>query len=282
MNASWTVIGSSAYGWLTGHQGLMIDSESGLTYNRVRPNDGTLGAFVSRDPAQYVDGPSLYLVERANPVRFVDPTGLDIFLYFWDTTQSPSGAGHTAIGVGSQCQQFFYEAYPSKGDNSPMGQPFAQSGSMDTVIGAASERSSPRVTLQFSTSSKQDALALQAIAKWFHANPNWSAEGKTDCADLDQAALGAAGLPTYPLGPLVSTPEQLSRFIHRNPQSGAQLVQGNWTAYNWQSGIFGVFSHLVVHGVSAGVSGVGNLLSGIGGLVFGKCACRRTCKPGRR
>jgi RHS repeat-associated protein len=281
MDSSWAAISSSTFGWVVGHQGLMHEPESGSIYNRLRPNDGALSTFASRDLAQYADGPSLYLVERANPIRFLDPIGLDIYIYFWDTTQSPSGAGHTAVGVGTACHQFFYEAYPSHGDNSPMGQPFYQSGSIDTVIAAASEGSRPKLTLQFSTTNMQDALALAAIAKWFHLNPNWSAEHRTDCADLDQAALAAAGLPTYPLGPFVSTPEQLSRQIRGNPASGAERVQGNWTAYNWQSGIFGVATHFVGSAVGAGLNGIGSLLSGIGRLAVGKCDCPRKCKRPR-
>ena len=36
MNASWSILSSTAYAWVTGYQGLTHDVESGLVYNRRR------------------------------------------------------------------------------------------------------------------------------------------------------------------------------------------------------------------------------------------------------
>jgi RHS repeat-associated protein len=78
MNASWAVISASAYGWVVGHQGLMLDEDSGLIYNRGRYL--WLGIFPSRDPEIY-DGGSLNLYEyvRSNPAQWTDPLGLSSY-----------------------------------------------------------------------------------------------------------------------------------------------------------------------------------------------------------
>jgi RHS repeat-associated protein len=58
-----------------GHQGLFHDEHVGLVYNRARHLHPTLGRFVQRDPAGYVDGGSLFLYLKANPLGYADPFG---------------------------------------------------------------------------------------------------------------------------------------------------------------------------------------------------------------
>jgi len=62
-----------------GHQGLLYDREFGLYYNRARMLNPTLGRFMQRDPAGYVDGMSLYVYEKSSPSLGRDPFGL------WDS-----------------------------------------------------------------------------------------------------------------------------------------------------------------------------------------------------
>jgi RHS repeat-associated protein len=58
-----------------GHQGLMEDEETGLIYNRGRMLNPTLGRFLQRDPAGYVDGLSLYEYVMSDPIGGFDPSG---------------------------------------------------------------------------------------------------------------------------------------------------------------------------------------------------------------
>jgi RHS repeat-associated protein len=51
------------------------DEESGLSYHGARYYAPWLGRWVSCDPAGMVDGLNLYRYCRANPLRFVDPSG---------------------------------------------------------------------------------------------------------------------------------------------------------------------------------------------------------------
>jgi RHS repeat-associated protein len=65
-----------------GHQGLMLDAESGLYYNRARYYHPTLGVFTARDPLGYVDGGSLYQYEKSSPELALDPSGLLVDVTF--------------------------------------------------------------------------------------------------------------------------------------------------------------------------------------------------------
>jgi RHS repeat-associated protein len=84
-DASWSPIGSSSYDWLIGHQGLMLDPESGLLYNRLRKLHRILGQFLQREKFgfAYIDGHNLYQYDRSNPERFKDPTGLACCYSCW-------------------------------------------------------------------------------------------------------------------------------------------------------------------------------------------------------
>ncbi len=71
--ATWTA-GSTDF-WL-GHQGLMLDAETGMYYNRGRQGyHPTLGTFTSRDSLGYIDGFSLMQYCGSNPTRWTDPQG---------------------------------------------------------------------------------------------------------------------------------------------------------------------------------------------------------------
>lgn len=77
MDASFTSRSSSSYGFHLGHQGLVHDAETGLVFNRSRYYHPRLGRFVSRDPAGYVDGGSLYQYLKSTPINGMDPSGLE-------------------------------------------------------------------------------------------------------------------------------------------------------------------------------------------------------------
>ena len=73
----------SAIGILHGFHGRPFDPETGLVYFRNRYYDPDLGRFISTDPEEYGDSPSLYQFAGNNPVNFGDPTG-EIVDYGWD------------------------------------------------------------------------------------------------------------------------------------------------------------------------------------------------------
>lgn len=78
MNASWTVIGSSAYSWDYLRQGGRLDRVAGLYSFRNRDYSATLGRWVTMDPVGYQagDGLNLYLALANNTISYTDPSGL--------------------------------------------------------------------------------------------------------------------------------------------------------------------------------------------------------------
>jgi RHS repeat-associated protein len=58
-------------------QGQYFDHETGLHYNRYRYYDPQIGRFISKDPIGLAGGLNLYAY-APNPVRWVDPRGLEI------------------------------------------------------------------------------------------------------------------------------------------------------------------------------------------------------------
>jgi RHS repeat-associated protein len=51
------------------------DEESGLYYHGARYYSAWLGRWCSADPAGLVDGLNLYLYDKANPIKYIDPNG---------------------------------------------------------------------------------------------------------------------------------------------------------------------------------------------------------------
>lgn len=71
-----TVRATSSHGMRYAFQGRPFETATGLGYFRARWYHASLGRFISRDPAGYIDGASLYQFVRGNPLWFVDPMGL--------------------------------------------------------------------------------------------------------------------------------------------------------------------------------------------------------------
>ena len=71
-NGKLVTIPTLAVAW----QGLLLDLETGHSYNRARTLDHRLGRFLQRDPLGYVDGMSLYEYAGSEPLGAVDPLGL--------------------------------------------------------------------------------------------------------------------------------------------------------------------------------------------------------------
>lgn len=59
-----------------GSGGSYWDANAGLCLMRRRWYDPDLARFMTRDPAGYVDGMSMYLYAKGNPAVYYDPWGL--------------------------------------------------------------------------------------------------------------------------------------------------------------------------------------------------------------
>jgi RHS repeat-associated protein len=60
--------------------GTYYDKESGLFYGGARYYDPLSGRFMSPDPIGLRGGPNPFLYANANPLRYIDPTGLDAII----------------------------------------------------------------------------------------------------------------------------------------------------------------------------------------------------------
>lgn len=96
--------------------GVMREGATGLYYVRARTYDGRTGRFLSRDPIRQVHPAEItpYQYARNNPLRFVDPTGLDPIEPedFWEGLFQ--GFGHPAISG-------IFTWYEAKGDDDESG-----------------------------------------------------------------------------------------------------------------------------------------------------------------
>jgi len=95
LSPSWSST-ADAYAWVYLHQGGRYDAASGLYDFRNREYSPTLGRWMQRDPAGYVDGSNLYQDERSNPTAFTDPSGLDT--YAVDAPDPNSGSDGASSG----------------------------------------------------------------------------------------------------------------------------------------------------------------------------------------
>ncbi len=72
------LVGGTAFDNPYGYTGRRWDGEADLWYYRARSYSPSLGRFLQRDPAGYVDGMNLYAYVANNPLRYLDPMGLKI------------------------------------------------------------------------------------------------------------------------------------------------------------------------------------------------------------
>lgn len=83
-----------------GFTGEQFDSETGLIFLRARYYDPRIGIFLSRDPVKGINtnitSHNPYVYAHANPVNFVDPTGL----FFNDLRKAVSGATSSVVSAG--------------------------------------------------------------------------------------------------------------------------------------------------------------------------------------
>ena len=75
-DAAWAAV-ADAYAWRVRFQGLPLDPATLLYLARNRDYNSRLGAWMQRDPLGYTGDSSLYTFASRNPLRYIDPMGLE-------------------------------------------------------------------------------------------------------------------------------------------------------------------------------------------------------------
>lgn len=63
----------------------VMDEGNGLLYMRARYYDPVVGRFINKDPIGLLGGLNVYTYARNNPSRFIDPSGLYVWPYTWQS-----------------------------------------------------------------------------------------------------------------------------------------------------------------------------------------------------
>jgi RHS repeat-associated protein len=111
LNASWTTLSSSAYGWQYLHQGGRLDATSGLYYFRNRDYSATMGRWMTTDPIRFLGGTANFYTSYGNsPHTMVDPAGT--------TSQVPNeGDRHLSNEhIADSNPNYGYRYYTTNGD----------------------------------------------------------------------------------------------------------------------------------------------------------------------
>ncbi len=233
-----------------GFTGHFHHGPSGLVLAPLRLYDPETGRWIRRDPIQEDGGLNLYAYCSGDPVNAIDPSGLDVFLLFWDTTQGNSGSGHVGIAVGTVDALTFYEANPVNGAYSPIKVPYKVTGSLKQVLHKTDDyivkQEIPVLILRLPTTTAEDANALKALQSWFATYKTWEPLTQ-NCSGAAQAGLQGTGRYKIPFK-RENTPFSLAQDVMNfNPV----IVSGNPAEYLKQSSVRGVLQKKILNPIKS-------------------------------
>ncbi len=173
------------------------DAESGLDYFGARYYGSALGRWTSPDKLNLTSARLLsptntlnkYAYAANNPLKFIDPDGRDVTIFYRPPTSFPFDFGHVLIGALNQStgKAGFLDYYPRGGGNGP--------GQFN--LGTMQERAAARdqfLTLTVQTSPEEAQQVLDLITKLTGSNPPDYAALSNNCTTVCQDVLHDLGL----------------------------------------------------------------------------------------
>jgi RHS repeat-associated protein len=153
---------------------------TGLYYYRARYYHPGSQRFLSQDPIGLTGGPNLYSYVHGNPLRWVDPLGLDLTINEYECCL---GFQHIGIGVNERITQGFRPHV----ENAPIGR---------AEVGDDSDRHAFTTrTITLRTSPSQDEAVRQFIEK-IKRRPGLYVLTGRNCRWFVRSALKEAGIET--------------------------------------------------------------------------------------
>jgi len=190
--------------------GQYYDSETGLFHNNARDYDPTTGRYIQSDPIGLAGGVNTYTYVRNNPLRYVDPKGLDIMVITGGVRDNSLNVfGH----IGSAIEGYGMASY---GNDTELGS------SVSDYLTSQSDVRVQQVTI-IPTTPAQDAAAVAFINS---SHPDKNDVGKLDnCAVRTNQVLNAAGITTdgvpFPGGTARDVQSIPSATTYTIPQDGS-------------------------------------------------------------
>lgn len=187
------------------YTGMERDEETGLAYHGARYYLPWLGRWLSADPIGIEDGINLYSYAKGNPIKFLDRSGTQVQVEFWElpvyhttvtATYSSRGISADVRAIMTGVYRIWTGDYVSKVDVGHMGKPF--------VLLRAGEASP--VGPQLASANRSDGGGtVRALAASERAAGRFA---RTDGLDTSASGLASKGTryPANPLSPALQDP----------------------------------------------------------------------------
>ncbi|WP_319561733.1 RHS repeat-associated core domain-containing protein [Marispirochaeta sp.] len=199
------------------YTGKGYDEDVQLYYFNARWYDPELGRFISEDPIQ--DGTNWYVYVSNNPLKFVDPTGLD-YIYLNDNNWA-FHQGHAAVIVGNDQDGYtYYSKDGPKAEGSPDAKNPGNTRSKVMTREELADYMKKNISPRYETAYRVETTAEQDAAMRDYGDKVWDSEyGFADynCGDQAKGIGVAGGLPFEGKGTVlgITRPNSLKKDVKK-------------------------------------------------------------------